>query len=325
MTTSCGTLEELANAFDYDRSGSFSWFGIPLSNLASHNTAPTRETLEEILYARFYCAGSPKPLVANAWRQLGGSEGLRDSLLELAVDRTVLEHGWRLESEEGGYIQMSKNGIEVWFARNDVLGLGASSAPAVRLPMCRPHVSPGFIYFSSGEDLFKLGNVARLYWSLTSDCAEAFTSTLLELAAGGSLIADFKIGATTSMYDRADSAVMYITIPELERAGEALRRLYRTVSCSIKRLCPALTGAVAPGVGLAFSPEDGRSYGQLVCEVLAGGLLDLAGEGTTSLDRRTTHLLSCLEQAGLDPHRPFLGQQATRGALARWMSNARIF
>jgi hypothetical protein len=112
-------------------------------------------------------------------------------------------------------------------------------------------------------------------------------------------------------FTRCDAAVVYIQKREYEGAAEVLGRIYREISDSLKESQPALTKALAPGVGLAEDPGPSDSFGMHRCRLVAEGMVRAHEQGKSSVDERLGTVADRFAEVGIDPGKPYLNPSSS--------------
>jgi len=144
------------------------------------------------------------------------------------------------------------------------------------------------------------GDLVRLYVSAgaaqAAACLELLTACLDRAAARYAL----KCPGDAALFERHDSLVVYLE----EDAWPALepRIVRKAAALALPPERPPLTRSVSQGLSFAEDPGGGRSFGELLCQVLAPAVLAMAN-GETPASRAS--LAEALRTAGIDPAAPW--------------------
>jgi hypothetical protein len=114
-----------------------------------------------------------------------------------------------------------------------------------------------------------------------------------------------------SAYQRADAGVLYIDRRFCHGAREAITQIHRTVSPHLRPEIPLFTKSLAAGLGLAEDPDNGLSFGQHRCQMIAEALWQSFTQLDPDGDTRAATLASVFQQAGLNPLQPYLEPRST--------------
>lgn len=320
--TAVELIDDLVHAVRLPSESSFTWLGRITDELPPRlfrQLSPAqvqkqlRMALSRQIYRNFYLTG--RVTAAEPPRPPSGS---RYDLLR-RVNAANHGHGcWSpgwlvLALASQGLATVRRQGLELIVPVDKV---SAEPEPgqtvSIRLPKSLPGASPGFYYVLGDISLDDLeaadDRLARIYWNIKSaaacDFVDAITLTLNE----AQIAFEMKVLDDPSAYVRCDSGVLYLhesafgdTLGIVGQVAEHLRGGLRPGR-------PALTGKLAAGVGYAFDPGTGESYGQAISRILAEGLV-LAGtdadDGGTDGARRDV-VFSHLSSAGVDVGTPWL-------------------
>jgi hypothetical protein len=111
----------------------------------------------------------------------------------------------------------------------------------------------------------------RVYWSVRAErvfaLVEALTAGLDARAAWA-----LKCPLDIERCRRPDAVVLYLPVAAWSRARHSIARVYRAARGSLATDVPALTLALAPGLGLAEDPRS-ESFGTARCRIVAEGMV----------------------------------------------------
>ena len=222
----------------------------------------------------------------------------------------------------GGYVAMI-NGLRVRMPDSRVRGgQPGSEKSAIRLPPLRPHLSPGYLYYSRSPNLIHRAEW-RVYVSV-ADLDSAVEQWAVVLNAAREVTTGqyhAKVASTVALYPRRDAIVVYFNHTSLDKLQAFADRVTAGTVAETSRLAHTLS----PGVSCAHEPRidtavaAGASFGQHRSTVLARLLVD--GASLTEPDfgelagRR-------LMEANIDPHALYLNSASTSTSTSTSTSEA---
>ncbi|GLX05641.1 T3SS effector HopA1 family protein [Microbispora sp. NBRC 16548] len=177
----------------------------------------------------------------------------------------------------------------------------------LRVPALRPALSPGFFLVDGSEGGIVEGPVLRVYVHITEPSAapDVWRATLERLESSG-LPYRAKISSSARLFPRRDALVVYLGPRTWHLAGDvqaAVRGL-----AGVGEETSAFVHRLAPGVGLAWDPQDRRpgmsrlSFGEHRATAVAEALLAHARGGAEA--PLEIALAEAFTEAGIDPARP---------------------
>lgn len=182
--------------------------------------------------------------------------------------------------EADGYI-VTFNGVRVRMHASLVRMSPSGTEPAsLRLPRLRPHLSPGYLYYSRAPNRTHQAEW-RVYVSV-SDLDSAVTQWAAVLEAAQTLTEGqyhAKVASTAVLYPRRDAIVVYFDHATEGQLQTFADRVTAGTAAGTSRLARTL----APGVSCAHEPrasklqDAGASFGQHRSAVLARLLVEGAG------------------------------------------------
>jgi lantibiotic modifying enzyme len=146
----------------------------------------------------------------------------------------------------------------------------------------------------------------RLYWNLTSDGAVSLMRLVTRVLNDAHLPFRLKVVDHPTRYVRCDAVVLYIPRGEYFATMAALEPVYAALGSSLRSQVPVFTKELAPGLGLAESPDNGESFGLSRCALLAEGLIRAYAQDKRPIEERLHAVLQCFTEAEIDPHKPYL-------------------
>ncbi len=257
--------------------------------------------LQRRLYRDFYCCGSAARRRKKLLPPVDGRTPFIEQLSAANQGQGVWQDHWEPLHDTGGDCVVARNGIAVRAPRLNVARSGADGARTVRVKLPKEflRLSPGF-YVAVGDHDFAENAEARLwrfYWHLGPHGALQFVRTSTALLNREGIPFRAKVVADPSHYGRHDSAVLYLDSGEDCNLLEALlAELYRLLEPLLEPGIPALTKALAPGVGWAEQPGSGDSFGWHRCGLIAQGLF----QGHRDSSRSPEAALAAVERRFLE-------------------------
>lgn len=275
-------------------------------------TADDPRSLRAVIAAEFY----RRHHMGRTDEETTAPRSLRDTALEARllaamphrhITRPVELLG---DGDEAGVPIALDGGVRVTVARErvDTTGAGTGTRARVRLDAARPAVSPGF-FLCEGTTAARSRSTGtlRIYLHVTGpDAAPRIWADVLGLLECERVPYRAKITSSRIGYPRQDACVVYLG-PEswdaaelIAGAAQGLPGLGATVSAFVREL--------APGVGAAWEPDDGRagmrrvSFGEHRASAVAAGLVAHAQDPAARTLAQTVH--DSLLEAGIDPADP---------------------
>jgi HopA1 effector protein family len=323
-------LAAVADAVEILSRTRYSWLGDASAALEPHverglSDADARGylayALQHRLYADFYCLGGPGRSSgrhsANAMR---GEPDLVEALSAVNSGAGPWEGGWTLRTEEGDAAVVESGGLALTAGPGEWRRPGAGDAVDVRYPKELLRLSPGFYMALGDVALEPSADLLRLYWNIDAPGAVVFVQAATRVVNERALPARLKVVNDPAMFERCDTAVVYL---ERSRPAEALQvaeELHAIAEPHLAQAVPALTRALAPGLGLAEDPGGGQSFGLHRCGLIADGLLRAHERGLTEPDDRVDAVAERLREEGIDPDAPHLTRGSDADYPASWVA-----
>ncbi|MFH8763875.1 T3SS effector HopA1 family protein [Streptomyces althioticus] len=304
----------MLDAVEWRASGAVAVRGANGTSVVDGRAARAAEELRRVLYEEFH-AGRPVTGVAG--------ESDEEFFAELVASVRVpwsLSGGWRVvrpeEEGEGGRSGSGELAVEQYGVRMTVRAdrhlapgsrrPGAGEVVALRLPPCRPGLSPGFfsVIGSRGEPE---GPLTRFYLNLPAHSVPALVAALTGRLERSGVTYAFKTLDLPAAYGRRDGTVLYACRKDRASALECVAASLSGLPEPARTDIPPLTERVLPAVGAADEPGGegfaGLSFGEHRCDAVARFLLGHHGQGTTAL---VPLLAAELTRRGIDPTAPYV-------------------
>nr|WP_145487439.1 MULTISPECIES: T3SS effector HopA1 family protein [Streptomyces] len=205
-------------------------------------------------------------------------------------------------------VLVERDGARVWVPVSAVREDGpltAGQLVTLDVPARRPALSPGFFVVDGSLPRSPQRELLRVYVHITrwEDAAPVWAKALSHLEKRG-IAYRSKILSAKALYPRRDALVVYLSQESWQRVPELAEALRGTPGIGQKT--SVFAEPVAPGVAVAWEPEDGRpgmsglSFGQHRATTLARALLD----GATDRARLEGTVVTRFTEAGIDPACP---------------------
>ncbi|MCF2434414.1 T3SS effector HopA1 family protein [Streptomyces thinghirensis] len=293
----------MLRAVEWRASGEVAVHGPSGTALVDGRGPRAAEELRRVLYEVFH-AGRP---VTGAV-----TDPDEEFLAGLAASVRVpwsLSPGWRVvtagaEDEPS----VEQYGVRVSVRADRHLAPGHRLVPGevvtLRLPPCRPGLSPGFfsVIGSRGEPE---GPLTRFYLNLPYRSVPKLVTALTEQLELRGVVYAFKTLDMPAAYGRRDGTVLYARRRDRASAVESLSAALTSLPEPASTDVPPLTERVLPAVGAADEPGGagfaGLSFGEHRCDAVARFLLDHHGRDATEL---VPLLAGELARRGIDPWPP---------------------
>jgi hypothetical protein len=296
----------------------FTWFGNASEALSSAvRRALTPETtrsflhyqLQQTLYSQFYSKGAPLPYSDQA-EYARDDQSFVAALAAANQGKGSLETDWTARGIREGRVVVERQGLTLEVAPEACVPpisepLASAVRISLRVPSARPNLSPGYFFVVSDAPMPQGEGLIRLYWHLTPEGAARWLQSATAALNAGNLPFHLKVPHSPQLFTRCDAGVLYLPQSAFAAAQPALRDIYAHVETELRSGVPALTKALAPGLGFAESPA-GESFGLHRCNLIADGLVRSRTEGRTDVAGRLDCVLMRWADAGLDVERPYL-------------------
>ncbi|OTX87122.1 hypothetical protein BK726_17325 [Bacillus thuringiensis serovar londrina] len=302
---------------------SYSWFGRQTSpfSLSISSTPSYQDAREHLLfnlksqlYKEFYCKGfainSKEDYIDIQPNQIP------KFIQKLSLDNFgegYLEDGWNFFKKEQEKIIIHKENLKLWVSDKECLlpqniSLLPNQQLKVKLPKEFLSISTGFYLANSNRPIpeSKSNDWVRFYWNIVPEGALILMRKLTQTLNQYNIPFKLKVLNNPALYNRCDAAVLYIMKQDFGEVSRVLRRIYPEIVTYLKNGIPALTKLLAPGLGLAEQPRQGKSFGKHRCKLLAEGMLVAYEQGKESVDERLQVVKDLLKKEGISLNKPFL-------------------
>jgi hypothetical protein len=203
----------------------------------------------------------------------------------------------------GLQISVPVSQVECWDPKNKP---DVGSTVRVMLPAASFGRSPGFYYAHSDLAPDYAFPISRIYFNVNPTFGGPLVKFLTTRLNEELIPFDFKICKNFRDYYRSDVSVLYTERTSLDKIARVIDSdlIHMVKKGWFRKKRPAMTFAVSEGIGIADSPEDGDSFGQHRCKLIASGILGSIKD--SGKRERTRSIMETFRESGLDPARPYL-------------------
>jgi hypothetical protein len=279
---------------------------------------PLVEALMRNLYFDCYCRPFNGRVTKRTQVPHPNDEFLQ-SLSAANASSDYLNRGWMVHSLlPTGHCVVEKNGfIRTVIADEFVLLSGESSTPGATVGIsCLKEsmtMHPGFYYMfgTALTDQQDDDDLLRFYWNVKADGVLNLVRLLTTSLNHFQIPYRLKCINTPRNYKRSDAMVLYFNKRFYRVGVELVMSCYRDAEQNLKATTPLFTKQVAPGLGFAEQPENGASFGQHRCRVLAEALYDAFEQNLRDESEQLAHVEMHFRRKGLSLERPYLNPGST--------------
>jgi hypothetical protein len=268
-------------------------------------------TLSDSLYTDWYARWNPSAQPATAAAVL-----TVEALRAAHADSARFDDAWTATRVwPTGRVVAVRDGVErvldpIDYVATDRRGLPPRAGGALRVTRRRDSVASQAGYWVAwggawGPPL-EPANIVRLYWNVDAAGAPALVGALTGRLAERSLAYALKVPDQDAGFNRCDAAVLYLDRDDLRAAAPALRAAHAAVAGLLEAPTPALTRALAPGLGLAEEPPGPESFGGHRCRLIAEALAPALTAGEHDAEALLRAIAERLAAEGIALERPHL-------------------
>jgi hypothetical protein len=309
----------------------FRWFNskpfqLPRWMLDSFHRSETRNmllmNLQWQLYQDFYCSGSATPSVDSNQPASEVDSILFVAKLDAANSGRGFSEsrGWSVRKLRDGKMIARRDGLELAVRPEDFLRRADSRHPAtttaLRVPQGLLNVSPGFYMAAGDTDLSTNSRtrISRFYWNLRASGAVRFIREVTSTFNAARVPFRVKVANHPNRFNRCDAGVLYLHIDDYQHIGRLLGKILRGVATHLQPATPALTKALAPGLGWAEDPGTGDSFGLHRCYLIADGMLRACESRKHSMKARLRAVEARFEEERVSLNEPYRNQMSRPSA-----------
>lgn len=247
-----------------------------------------RRELEARLYADFYLPGGVTPGGGAEVRPSGPWPSAAARALSRAnAGSGSRQEGWIVRGT-GPEIVVERDGLRVWADPDAVHpvvgGTGVGERVAVTVP-AESFGPPHGFYTAYGEAGPGEGPLDRLYWNVRPEGRPALVAAVTSLLNRARRPFRLKVLSRPDVH-RCDAGVLYTPARDRGEVAELAARVLDRIRAHLGAATPALTLALAPGLGFAEDPPGDESFGTHRCRLLAGAIAGARGRPLEAVAER---------------------------------------
>jgi hypothetical protein len=269
---------------------------------------PLVAQLQQLLYDACYChrfdAARPEPKPATA-----GEPGFIETLSAANASHDMWDRGWQiLQTLPSSQIVAGKGAITRMVWPGEFLGHGPPGLPPrpgteISLFAAKESrtMQPGF-YFAFGEalgDQEEETSLVRLYFHVKAAGAAHLLAAVTPALNRFAIPFRFKCLAMPELYERTDSAILYIAKRYYGIVAELLPAVHRSVRPFLEAATPLFSKRLADGLGLAENPRTGESFGMSRCRLVAEAVCTAHASGIDTAQGRLHEIAAAFAAAGV--------------------------
>lgn len=286
--------------------------------------ALTRDHLANELYWTLHCR-APRDAPVPAPGSWGERATFLDRLSRANTGAGPWQAGWTRQRQlDHAHVVVRAFDVEFVAASRDVRAvrengdppepqgsraLQADVAVEVRVPNEYRQFSSGY-YTALGDRDHQptTGPTIRVYWNVAPAGAAALVAELTNRLNAAGIPFRYKTPADSDRFARCDTGVLYLPAAAYRAVLLPLARVHCAILPHLRAPLSAFVKPIAYGLGAAFDPGDGTSFGWHRAGLLAGAILDAPGANAGAV--APTAVRTALARAGYDPRRLYLAPGA---------------
>jgi hypothetical protein len=234
------------------------------------------------------------------------------------LSKSRFEDGWHMQfGMPSGQVIAQRGALTRMLAPGEFVDLGGSGMALAPGTVLRLYIAsesrtmqPGY-YYAFGEtlsDSFGEISVVRFYWNVPFESA----ADLLQLISGGLNLWQvpfrFKVSGIQTIFERSDSAVLYVPRRYAQLAFELVWEAYKQIGPNLRNDVPLFTLRLAPGLAFAEDPGTQESFGMSRCRLLAQGLWLAHLRGVHQADEQLQVIDEQFASEGISLEHPWLNR-----------------
>jgi hypothetical protein len=314
-------LLKIIRAVEIHSPTTFSLAGTLISSKSIRCSAgqnPLVEALMRNLYFDCYC----RPFKGRVTVQPRTPRPSQDFLSSLSAANTSSDYlncGWLVHSVlPTGHCIVEKNGsVRTVLDEEFILLEGVSAAPGAKVGIsCLKEsttMRPGFYYIfgTALTDQQDDDDLLRFYWNVKAVGVLSLIRLLTLHLNRFQIPFRLKCVNNPRNYNRTDAAVLYFNKRFYHIGVELVADTYREIKQNLGLSTPLFSKPLAAGLGFAEQPENGASFGQHRCRILAEALVEAYEQNLVTEAERLAEVERQFERKGLDFARPYLNAGST--------------
>jgi len=269
--------------------------------------------LASVLYSKFYCG-----INDLTSQTLLPSKQERDNFMQQLSEANTSTNGydyyWQVNSiDQTGNLTVSKNGETRYQQPNSYIPADKSSTKQmlnsfVHIIRQKEHreLQPVFYYAFGDELVAQQLEMVRIYFNLVPEGAAKLISQITTLFNNYKVPFSFKCLNHPDLYNRNDSAVLYIDKSHLNISTLLLKEVIESIKPFLKEETPWFTHQLYKGISYAEDPGKGQSFGMNRCTLLSNALWQAYKSGIINPEDKLNFIVQHLQSNGLQLEHPYL-------------------
>ena len=163
-----------------------------------------------------------------------------------------------------------------------------------------PHIQVPFFYVYSQALMPQQVDLIRFYWNIKPEGAPDLIQEITEEFNKYRVPFMFKCLNEPSLYNRADSAVLYLEKKYAHTALYLVKEIADKLKTVLKDGVPMFSMPLAKGLSFAEDPGKGESFGMQRSRIIADAILTAHEKGIVDQKAREAYIFAFVEEQGLD-------------------------
>jgi hypothetical protein len=258
--------------------GPLSQFGHNQTHDAQQQKQFLESQLSLALYSRIYC-GMPDGKMLMTLPKRNEREAFMQTLSLANSSLETPDQNWKIYHADAQGIWAEKNGRLRQAYPNRFIPAIPNAPLAVNqyIHFLRQkenrHIQQVFYYVHSNRYMEHDAPQVRIYWHITPDGAAPLIKLITDLLNQNGIAFNFKCLNHPDLYNRADSAVLYLEKRYFDYTLRVLKPHLSSLAKYMLETSPLFTQTIARGLSFAEDPGNGQSFGMHRCQLIAKGLL----------------------------------------------------
>ena len=163
-----------------------------------------------------------------------------------------------------------------------------------------------FYHVRSQEIVSQQASFLRIYFNTNFEGAKILVNKITTLFNKYSIPFLFKCLNHPDLFNRTDSAVLYVNRAYSRIGFQLLLKIIPDVVPHLKKEIPLFSLPIIPGIGFSEDPGDGQSFGMSRCKILGEALVDSYNKSQTSDDEKFEIAKDHFKKNGIDIDKIYL-------------------
>lgn len=284
------------------------------------STQMLTEGLQNLIYSEFYT--KPNRSVSTTQQAIPAIDEIENFIQELSKKNTTQERfdeGWTVVSVDYQGVILAQKGS---YRRNiqggeyiNTIGFGRNpqQGDSLKLFVRKEQKDPnGGFYFVFGEHQSEnnMQQIVRIYFNIRPDASAKLVELLSSKLNHYQVPFQFKCLQHESLYNRADTAVLYVEKRYVNLTFRILKQIYEPIKPYLNTDVPAFTHQLTNGIAFAENPlNPNESFGTNLSRIIALGILSAAHQ-QLSKSQWKTEILKQIKIRHLDINALYLNPNA---------------